>query len=128
MTETVLTQTKFLDGRWQGRLEAPGATVAPEISVTQPDGTALDAVRVTAGAGAQNCWDVTVEMPRNALSDGTHVYLVLDKGTGDVLHRITIIAGTPATDDLRAEVAALRAELDQLRDAVREELRAKQST
>lgn len=122
-----LSQTEFLAGEWKGRLEVTVPGLKPQISVFRPDGKPLESVGMTVAAGAVDCWDVTVRLPEDALSEGTHVYLIKDTERDEVLHRITIIAGTPATDDLRAEIAALRAELDQLRAAFRTAFRAKGS-
>lgn len=121
MSTLVVTQTEFISGRWRGRVE--GSTTAPSITILDPDGSALEGLRVTSATGAKNSWDIEIDLPRDALSDGTQIYLVTDPETQAVLHRITIIAGTPASDDLRAEIAALRAEMDQLRAAFRTEFR-----
>jgi hypothetical protein len=62
------------------------------------------------------------------LSEGTHTFLFVEEPGNTVLYRLSIIAGIPATEDIRAEVAALRAELDQLRAAFRAEMRSAKST
>jgi len=124
MSALSLVQTGFDAGCWRGRLRGPKGGSAPRLAVFK-DGTEIDGLSLKATPGARNTWDVTVTLPNTALSEGTQVFVVTEPASETVLHRITIIAGTPATEDLRGELAALRAELDQLRAAFRAEMRAR---
>jgi len=49
------------------------------------------------------------------LSDGLQTVVL--QADGEVLTKVTILAGAPLQDDLRAEIGLLRAELDLLKRA-----------
>jgi hypothetical protein len=53
------------------------------------------------------------------IGDGAQTFLIFDKDTGETLDSFTIIAGDAVSDDIRAEVALLRAELDLVKRAFR---------
>ena len=62
---------------------------------------------------------IRATVPAEVLSDGTHVVELAESGSSIALAHVTIIAGEPLEDDLRGEVARLRAELDQVRAYIR---------
>lgn len=111
MTGPCLTQTRIAKGTWEGLLTGAGAV--PRIEALH-DGTALPGVEVVALPEGHA---VRVPLPGTILSEGMQVVL-LQLG-GEVLARITLIAGLPPDEDLRAEVSLLRAELDLLKRAFR---------
>ena len=111
MAGPTLTQTRIANGTWEGLLT--GACAAPRIEALH-DGAALPGVEVVALPEGHA---VRVPLPGAILSEGVQVVLLrLD---GEVLSRITLIAGLPPDEDLRAEVGLLRAELDLLKRAFR---------
>ncbi|WP_170506043.1 hypothetical protein [Ruegeria arenilitoris] len=110
MTQPTLTPIRFENGLWQGHLQAE---VTVEVLYL---GEPLEDVRVTP---ADDGWALTVPVPVKALSDGVHCFVIVDAGSSEKLGDFTIIAGSPAADDLRAEVELLRAELDMLKRAFR---------
>lgn len=112
MTQPTLTPIRFENGLWQGHLQAESE---PTVKV-QYLGAALTDVRV---APAEDGWLISIPVPVAALSDGVHSFVIVDAASTDKLGDFTIIAGAPATDDLRAEVGLLRAELDMLKRAFR---------
>lgn len=59
-------------------------------------------------------WQMRVPLPAALLSDGTHS-LALQADGGGVLARLPIIAGAALDDDLIAEIALLRDELELLK-------------
>jgi len=109
---TTLTFTSFENGLWQGHLTA---TTEPRIEV-QYQGETLEDVGVSPAEGG---WTLTVSIPMRAMSEGVHSFIVVDPDSTHKLADFTMICGAPAADDLRAEVALLRAELDMLKRAVR---------
>lgn len=113
MAEATLTQVRLREGVWEGLLT--GVSTAPEIMVTHLE-TPLPDVGVAAHEGG---FRISVPVPANTLSDGVQTFLVKDASTGETLSSFAIAAGAPLSDDLRAEVDLLRAELDMLKRAFR---------
>ncbi len=112
MTLPTLTPIRFENGLWQGFLQAD---TEPQVEVRYL-GENVDDARISA---SEDGWNLTVPVPVAALSDGVHCFVIVDAATSEKLGDFTIIAGTPAADDLRAEVELLRAELDMLKRAFR---------
>lgn len=118
-----LEMTQFSQGIWQGQLTTSDpAASAPDLVVTQ-DGVLLPPPEMTALPGATRTWAVRWEMPSSALREGISVFLIVDSATDTVLARLPVLAGIDLADDLRGEVALLRAELDQLRGAFQDMMR-----
>lgn len=112
MTETILTPTRFENAIWEGHLTGDSPPQVEALYLGEP----LPDVELTPDAAG---WVLTVPVPMAALSEGVHCIVIRDQMTGRKLGDFTIIAGSPAADDLRAEVALLRAELDMLKRAFR---------
>ncbi len=112
MTLPSLTCTRFEDGLWQGHLQAE---TEPKIEVRYL-GEPLEKFSLSRADGG---WDLSIQLPISALSEGVHCFVIVDTATTNKLGDITVIAGTPAADNLRAEVELLRAELDMLKRAFR---------
>lgn len=113
MTAT-LTQTRFAHGLWEGVLT--GAPDAPAIEARHQD-RALEGVEVTPLSGNPGQFTVRVPLPASLLTEGVQTVAILQGET--VLAQITVVAGVPLEDDLRAEIGLLRAELDLLKRAFR---------
>ncbi|WP_417722433.1 hypothetical protein [Salipiger sp.] len=118
MSAYSLTKTRFREGLWEGLLvaEARGAA-PPEILVTLNDAPVRGVTVTQAGDAAR--WAVEVPVPVEAVGDGVQTFLILDAGAGTKLDSFTLIAGEALGDDIRAEMALLRAELDMLKRAFR---------
>ncbi len=112
MTQMTLTPIRFEDSLWEGHLTAANE---PRIKVEYL-GEQLPNVELRPDGDG---WALRIPVPRAALSEGVHCILIADAVTGDKLGDFTVIAGSFAADDLRAEVALLRAELDMLKRAFR---------
>lgn len=112
MTNSILTCTRFEEGVWQGHLETEAE---PRIEVRYL-GDPLEGVSVTQ---SDKGWDLSIQVPIAALSEGVHSFVIVDTDTTHKLGDFTIIAGSPAADDIRSEVDLLRAELDMLKRAFR---------
>ncbi len=112
MTEATLTQTRFENGLWHGHLRMD---TRPDIQVLYR-GETLEDVTLTA---EEDGWTLTVSVPVSALSDGVHSFVITERAEHRKLGDFTIIAGTPAADDLRTEIELLRGELDVLKRAFR---------
>jgi hypothetical protein len=113
-----LLETRLDAGVWRGVVAAD----SPPAITALHRGQDLPGVAVAALPGPPGQHAVTLPIPAEVLSDGVEVILLM---VGDeVLGRITLIAGEAAGDDLRAEVALLREELDLLKRAFRRQLSA----
>jgi hypothetical protein len=114
MSDTQFVQARLLAGTWEARVI--GTDGPPRLAVTYL-GQPLDTVAVTPeGDGA---WRVRVAVPPAAISDGVQTFLVTDADRGDILTSFNLVAGEPLAEDLRAEIALLRAELEMLKQAFR---------
>lgn len=109
-----LTQTRIADGVWEGVLT--GAVGADRLEASH-QGRRLEGLTLSPVAGQTGTHAVRLPIPASVLSEG--VQTVLIKADGDVLASFTLVAGQPLEEDLRAEIALMRAELDLLKKAFR---------
>ncbi|WP_223427993.1 hypothetical protein [Tateyamaria pelophila] len=116
MSTLTLTPTKMRHAVWQGVLHQTGTGV-PQVTVTHLD-TEIPDVTVTEKTEAGH-WVLDVPIPAEAIADGVQVFVISDTVDGQELGSFTLIAGEALGDDIRAEVALLRAELDMLKRAFR---------
>lgn len=111
-----LTKTRVLEGVWEGVLT--GAASRPKIAVShlaQP----VDGATVEDMPGAKGQYLVRVPIPVALLADGVQTFVISDAATEDRLGSFTVATGAALDDDIRAEVALLREELDMLKRAFR---------
>ena len=118
MSQLKLTPTRMRDGVWHGIITTDGGA-APDVRVVHLDaevpGVALAASDVRPGE-----WHLSVPVPPEAISDGVQTLIICDAAQNDAaIGHVTLIAGDAIGEDLRAEVALLRAELDMLKRAFR---------
>ena len=99
-------------GCWNGALH--GAATPPELSVVHRGQVVATAALRDAGPGV---W--SVDLPASVIDNGAHGLLLVagdpESAASQVLGSLTLVAGTVAGDDLLAEVAQLRAELELLK-------------
>lgn len=118
MSAFELSKTRLFEGVWEGILTAIDDSGAqPDLGVTHLD-KPLGELRLTE-TGEPNQWLVRIPIPVDLIGDGAQTFLIFDKDTGETLDSFTIIAGDAVSDDIRAEVALLRAELDMVKRAFR---------
>ncbi|MGZ3215344.1 hypothetical protein [Paracoccus sp. T5] len=111
-------------GLWRGRIQ--GLPVRPARVVLSHHGAVVAEAQLEGdGEGA---WLVQVDLPGDVLSDGLQTLLLRSDGGasgddmqpgGEVLARLPLMAGEPLEDDLAAEIAALRAELELVKRELR---------
>lgn len=116
MGKQTLMNVQIKAGVWRGDLIGAGDT-APQVHVTHL-GTSLDGVTCTHDS-ANDAWRLTVPIPPALINDGVQTFLVQD-ADGTTLTQFSIVAGDPLADDLRAEIALLRGELEVLKKAFRQ--------
>ncbi|TMV06913.1 hypothetical protein FGK63_12395 [Ruegeria sediminis] len=112
MGQLTLTKLRFDNGVWEGRITGEGR---PDVEVRHLD-QAVEGVELAEDGDG---WTLRVPVPRRAVAEGVHGFLIYDAASNTKLGDFTLIAGEPVADDLRAEVALLRAELDMLKRAFR---------
>ena len=111
-----VTKARLRNGVWEGVLNGPTGDT-PNISVTHLD-QPMENVALT-DTDTDGQWQLTIPVPSDLISDGVQTFLILDQETGGRLASFAIAAGAPLSEDLRAEVDLLRAELDMLKRAFR---------
>jgi len=118
MSAFELSKTRLFEGVWEGVLTAVDEnTEQPDLGVTHLD-KPLGELRLKE-TEEPNQWSVRVPIPIELISDGAQTFLIFDRDTGETLDSYTIIAGDAVSEDIRAEVALLRAELDMVKRAFR---------
>ncbi|MEM1235110.1 MAG: hypothetical protein AAGH70_13390 [Pseudomonadota bacterium] len=113
MSTAVLTKIRIREGVWEGMLSGP--ETVPALMVTHLEAP-VEGVNVTPDGDA---WRVSVPIPSHAISDGVQTFLIKEAASGTTLASFALAAGEPLSEDLRAEVDLLRAELDLLKRAFR---------
>lgn len=123
-TEGCRLQTRFtveIDGLELGTLRGRltchgGAMAAPELTVRSA-GRELAPLVFDPGTEADG-HRFRAELPAAALDEGVQTLEIAPPGGGEVLARYPIVAGRVLAGDVLAEIAALRAEIDELRSAI----------
>lgn len=110
-----LVRISLQAGRYEGILTGAGQT---EIEALHK-GRIVAVAQVTAHPTEAGALQVGFDLPGDVLSDGVQVIGLRSTATGDVLDRITLMAGTALDEDIRGEVALLRDELEMLKRAFR---------
>ncbi len=115
MTSYQFINTQIKDGIWQGNLTGAGPQT-PDLHVTHL-GEVIDGVTYEHDT-AHDTWRVRFPLPSHLICDGVQTFVVKD-GTGVTLTSFSLVVGEPLADDLRAEIALLRGELEVLKTAFR---------
>ena len=68
-------------------------------------------------------WVLRVPVPADRIADGVQTFLIRDGDSGEVLDSFALLAGEALSQDIRAEMALMRAELDLLKQAFRRHCR-----
>ncbi len=116
MAETTLTKTRLTAGRYEGVLACSGTP--PVLEAVHLD-RVLGGVEVTPMDSHPGHHLVGFDIPSAALSDGVQTINLRSAADNEVLDRITILAGEPLEQDIRAEMLQLREELELLKRAFR---------
>ncbi len=119
MDNLVLTKTRIQAGVYEGVLtQTAKANGAPQLDMRHLD-KPVGQIRLIPHKNEPNSWSVKASIPSGILTDGVQAFLIVDGNTGTTLDQFTIVTGQPLEDDIRAEIALLRAELDMLKIAFR---------
>ncbi len=117
-TDCTLTKTRLTDGLWEGILTLSREFDAPPRLEARYNDMPLEGLEVRPG-DRPGQFVLRLPMPARVMSDGAHVVLIRDCEADAVLATETILAGDTLVEDIRAEMALLRAELDMLKKAFR---------
>ncbi len=119
MSEFTLTRQNIKAGKYIGILSTRARVKAPpKIAVRLLDAVLGDA-QVTADETRDRTWNVEAAIPASVLNEGVQTFVLHEQVSGDTLDSFAIVAGTPLQDDLRAEMALLRGELEMLKKSFR---------
>ena len=107
--------TRFAEGIWRALLSQPSDLKAPPPKIdVLLQGRPIRGVRVDP-LNMENCYELSVPIPPEAIGSGTYMLLIVEQGSSKVLARIVPSGGDLNGEDLRAEMAELRAEIDLLK-------------
>ena len=122
MTAYSLSKSRFFEGVWEGVIAGDADdTPKPKIDVRVHD-QAIPDVAIEALTDPAS-WILKVPVPANMIADGVHTFVISEETLGQPLGDFSIIAGDAAGEDIRAEMALLRAELDMLKRSFRRHCR-----
>ena len=110
-----LTRVRLSGGQYEGLLTAAdGAGVEAVV-----EGRVIATASVSQDPDRAASWRVALDLPADVISDGVKVIALRSIASGEVLDRVTLMSGAPLDEDIRAELALLRDELEMLKRAFR---------
>lgn len=116
MASPTFINMQIKEGVWHGDLPGSAGTM-PDLQVMHL-GTRLTDISVTFDT-THSVWRVRVPIPASVINDGVQTITIAD-ASGTTITSFSLVAGKPLADDLRAEIALLRAELEVLKKAFRQ--------
>lgn len=111
-----LTRTALQAGRYEGILTGATQTEIEALYKGRIVGVAQVTPHPTEPGDAMQ---VSLTLPADVLSDGVQVIGLRSTATGEVLDRVTLMAGSALDEDIRGEITLLRDELEMLKRAFR---------
>ncbi|MFD1342737.1 hypothetical protein [Litorisediminicola beolgyonensis] len=118
MDTYTLEKLRFASGVWEGLILAADAEArTPQVAVSLYD-RPVDGASISETDEAGR-WLLRVPIPPEMIGDGVQTVLISEADSGVTLGSFSMISGEALGDDLRAEVALLREELDMLKRAFR---------
>lgn len=123
MADFSLARTRIHAGIWEGVLtRETDQDVQPEVVVMHGQ-ERVRSHSLGPDPKQPGRWHLRIAIPPDRISDGIQVFLITEAKTGALLGQFAILSGEVVEDDVRAEVALLRAELDMVKSALRRHLR-----
>jgi hypothetical protein len=117
MDGEALIRVRLQAGRYEGILTcAEGAGTGIEAV---HEGRVVAAASIAPNEDRPGSWRAVIALPPEVLGEGVQVIALRSTTTGTVLDRITLMAGAPLDEDIRAEIALLRDEIEMLKRAFR---------
>lgn len=122
MTAYSLSKSRFFEGVWEGVIAGDSdASPEPAVDVRVHDLPVSDVAVEPLQDPAS--WLLKIPVPAHMIADGVHTFVISETTQGQALGDFSIIAGDAAGEDIRAEMALLRAELDMLKRSFRRHCR-----
>lgn len=120
MSDVTLVPVRFHAGHWEGELHRAddSVTEAPDL-IALHQGEEVAGLHVVAKPGDSGIWTVRFAVPMHLLHDGLQTFLFCMRDGGEKLGDCVILTGSPLSEDIRAEVALLRAELELMKRVLR---------
>lgn len=118
MAKWTLKRLRLASGLWEGHLTGPAGLEPPALAATWRGAEIAQPGIEPDGEGR---WKVVFRLPANLMTDGTQTLAIGPRG-GDAFCLETLVFGDALDADLRAELSALRADLDLLKSAFRRHL------
>ncbi|MEM6303671.1 MAG: hypothetical protein AAF744_03065 [Pseudomonadota bacterium] len=118
MTDLQLTKTKMMEGVWEGVVTRSGDGAGPPQIAVFHQRDRVEGVELTHDPD-QGHWRLSIPIPPVVVADGVHTLFIQDTAADEKIGHVTLVAGEALGDDIRAEMALLRAELDMLKRAFR---------
>jgi hypothetical protein len=115
MSDFILTRQRIRSGRYEGILTSRGRVKdEPELEM-QFLGTSAGNVEVTPDEKTKRTWNIKAQIPLFSINEGVQTYVIRDAASEETLDSFAIVCGEPLQEDLRTEMALLRAELEMLK-------------
>jgi hypothetical protein len=108
---------RFRNGRWEALLRHPGGA-PPAVEALWAD-RPLPGLELQPDGEDGALWHLRLPIPAEAISEGMQTFLLRRPETGETLCRFALLAGRALEEDVMAELAFLRADLDLLKQVVR---------
>jgi hypothetical protein len=118
MTDDALVRVRLQAGRYEGILTSGNPAMEQGLEAVH-EGKVIAIATLSPEGDGPGRWHAVVELPASIIADGVQVIALRAIATGEVLDRITLMAGAPLDEDFRAELALLRSELEILKRAFR---------
>ena len=121
MSDFILTRTQIRGGVYQGILRKNGRVRRePQLELRLLDAD-LGTLNLSQDTDDPSIWNVVARIPTSAITDGVQTFILRDPISGETLDSFAVISGSPVQEDMRAEMALLRAELEMLKRAFRQQ-------
>ncbi len=121
MSDFTLTRTTIRAGQYRGVLTTRARLAETPVLELVFLGSSVAQVQVTADPENPRRWSVQVRIPPSSINEGVQTYLLREVSQGEVLDSFAIATGTVLEGDFSAEIALLRAELEILKRAFRQQ-------
>lgn len=113
--QETLQQVRLSGGAYEGIYEGNADAGIEAVH----NGKVIAQAKVTSLPDRTDALHVSVDLPPSVLSDGVQVVSLRSTTSGQILDRITFMAGSTLDEDVRGEIALLRDELELLKTAFR---------